>query len=1735
MSNTDLKAKNAVFPFVLEIQKYTHALILRPDERNGRIIPKPSPFGAPMDRHIAHRKVIRFIIAALVVGLLSPAITNAAPIPFIWIEAEQPGPGSFPTKPADAARPDWLSGGKWLFLHVEAKDVAKQLPPDGAVLKYPFTAPVDAKYEVWHRAGMEYVRSSFEWRIDGGEWVAIRPRDAKFQTIDLMELSTWNEVGWLRMGDQELKKGGHTLEIRIPQPKDAKGNPDRVLYASDCFCLSAGPFHPHSNFRPGELDRNAADEKAAKHVFAIPTSSTSNERSSVALEGMWEVCRHDEALPGPVAEPISGFPEEPRWKAIEVPSDKNTRPELLFAHRLWYRCRVDVPAGLAGRSFVLTFPQNSLNTTVVVNGVLCGFNKHPFVRFDVDVTKGIKPGQVNEIRVGIRDYWYAYSTSPTNPMKLREKFNLPPNFARMGFQDLAYPVWGAQQSGILVTPTLTAAGPTYSSDLFVKPSTAKKQLAVEVTVKNPHDQRAAGEVICEALDPTTKAVVKTLPAKNFAVSAGKDQLVEVVGEWADPKLWWPDAPHLYDLRTTIKIDGTPVDVRHTTFGFREWGSDGKHFTLNGIHWRGWNTATVNGNTADEWLANYRKTNQTTMRLCGATQGGPRPFFGMSPDDALDWMDRNGIPVRRCGILDGEAIGSMAVENDPELKKLHKSEIKMELMDNWVEQMAAQVKGERNHPSIQIWSIENEWLYINCINLYGGLMDQFEREVLRCAKVVQAVDPTRLVMTDGGSANKDQSMPVHGNHYVALENPGGMTAYPGLAYQSNPTGGGRGRWVWDEKRPRYLGEDFYFTGNHPELATIGGEAATTGKTGTLKACGLMLSILQQGYRWADYGAWDFYLGPTDADDSQWLYFASRVALCREWDWTFLSGKPVKRTIGIFNDTHYSDPITFRWELIVGGKKVGGESKEYPVAPGMREVVEIVLPIPAVEGRAEGELILALMVNGKEVFRDAKAVSILKPTATSARDRQSLAVYDPAGTVTAFLKASNIRFTSLAELKTLPDGVKVLLIGKNAIDTAESTSSRLAAFASSGRAVIVLEQNNPLKFQAIPAEMDTTQDDGRVGFIEDASHPAFRNLSDKDFFTWGLDERLYRNAYLKPTRGARSLLQCGDTLRNSGLAEVPTGKGVLLLSQLLIEEKLNDTAAAQQLLLNLIGYAERYEQVFRPVVAAVGGSPLLGKTLDSIGLKYDSATDPLAALKPGGVAIIAASPVNLKLLAENHTKVEEFTNAGGWIILNGLTPDGLAHYNHLVGWEHVIRPFKRERVTLPLTRRPIMGGVTGGDVAMYSSKQIFEWTAGNYVVDDEFTFVVDYDEIAPFCKSSFFAYGNIVGGFTNADGWPLIINFPLNKDRSPYDIVIDFPREETVTEFIWTGNMNYWPQTKIVLIFDGDEKGARSYDVQPNGEAQILRVDPPCKAKQMTLRIAGWQETPGKGPLIGIDNIKIRVKRPPEFFERVKPLVNDGGMIEYPRGKGGIVLCNLNFKETEEVPLNAIKKRSILAAMLRNLKAPFAAREVIAGANLDYVPIDLSKHATAFRDEKGWFGDKNFTFRNLPTGKQRLAGVSYDIYEFATSPVPTVVMLDGAGVPGKLPTEVKNIGVGRKADALFFLMTSRIDRRRNPDEVKKGVKFELARFVIHYADGKQDEMPVYAELQLENYRQKTPAAIPGAQVAWIRPYEGTDQSAVAYSIQWTNPRPTAEIKSIDLLPGKDKAGVPALLALTAAVAP
>ncbi|HSW00056.1 MAG TPA: hypothetical protein VLI39_07785 [Sedimentisphaerales bacterium] len=263
-----------------------------------------------------------------------------------------------------------------------------------------------------------------------------------------------------------------------------------------------------------------------------------------------------------------------------------------------------------------------------------------------------------------------------------------------------------------------------------------------------------------------------------------------------------------------------------------------------------------------------------------------------------------------------------------------------------------------------------------------------------------------------------------------------------------------------------------------------------------------------------------------------------------------------------------------------------------------------------------------------------------------------------------------------------------------------------------------------------------------------------------------------------------------------------------------------------------------------------------------------------------------------------------------------------------------------------------------------------------------------------------------------------------------------------------------------------------------------------------------------------------------------MLNLGAMLHYGKGPGGVVLCNLNLLENEAVPVNKAKKRTILATVLRNLKAPFAGKTVIAGADVDYTPIDVHTKATTYKDERGFFGDDSRTFKGLPQSRQRFAGVDYDIYEMPTSPVPQVLMLGGKGLPQELPGEITGIPVRCKADALFFLHAARLDQRMNDRDRREHKKFAISKYVVHYVDGQREEVPIYAEVDVEHYVQAGPKVLPGAQIAWSRPYEGSQDSAVAYAKQWNNPRSDVEIESVDMVYVDKERGVPALLAITAA---
>jgi hypothetical protein len=314
------------------------------------------------------------------------------------------------------------------------------------------------------------------------------------------------------------------------------------------------------------------------------------------------------------------------------------------------------------------------------------------------------------------------------------------------------------------------------------------------------------------------------------------------------------------------------------------------------------------------------------------------------------------------------------------------------------------------------------------------------------------------------------------------------------------------------------------------------------------------MLSEGWRWGEVAGWHFWMG--ESDGQYYNVWQPVVVLSRQWNWTWGSGETVERTLRVFNGTRHDDPITVGIDVLFDGESHFAEKRVFAVPAGEAETFTVRLPMPASDHRREGIFRLTASRGGEEIWRDEKPIALLAPAhgPKPGLPADQLVVIDPQGDTAAYLRTAEIPFTPIAWGAEVPDAARVVVVGHDAIPAGADTETTWLALATRGKRVLVLDQEHPLQFRAIPADLVTTRHVGRFGFSENLEHPAFRGLTQADFFTWGNDHILYRNVYRKGTRGGRSLFQCDNSLGFTALFESPIEDGLLVLSQLAIGGKL-----------------------------------------------------------------------------------------------------------------------------------------------------------------------------------------------------------------------------------------------------------------------------------------------------------------------------------------------------------------------------------------------------------------------------------------------------------------------------------------------------------------------------------------------------------------------------------------------------
>ena len=363
----------------------------------------------------------------------------------------------------------------------------------------------------------------------------------------------------------------------------------------------------------------------------------------------------------------------------------------------WYRKTITPPSEWKGRRVLLDFEGIMLVGDVYLNGVRVGGTDYGYVGFEIDVTRQLRYGQPNELKVKASTQnekssrWYTGGGLFRNVSMVATNRDLYLN---------RHPLYITTRQNRYVTVGVEM---TFASQA------KKAQLRLRIT--DPQ-----GRVVSE----TTEPVSRLTPSRSQEV-----RMKEV--EIANAQLWNTDHPNLYTAEVTLlREDGTATDSYAECFGIRtiETGPD---FGLK-----------LNGKKV--LLQGY--ANHHTLGALGAA-AYPRAI-----EKRLQLMKQFGInhvrtshnPYSRDFIRLCDKYGLLVVDELYDKWTNQHTGNRVPFMNHWAYDVTEWVKRDRNSPSVVLWSLGNE--------LQQDPNQPFNDFGVTCYKMMKAVlcryDSTRKV-------------------------------------------------------------------------------------------------------------------------------------------------------------------------------------------------------------------------------------------------------------------------------------------------------------------------------------------------------------------------------------------------------------------------------------------------------------------------------------------------------------------------------------------------------------------------------------------------------------------------------------------------------------------------------------------------------------------------------------------------------------------------------------------------------------------------------------------------------------------------------------------------------------------------------------------------------------------------------------------------------------------------------
>ncbi|MBM3475702.1 MAG: hypothetical protein FJX75_20750 [Armatimonadetes bacterium] len=1038
----------------------------------------------------------------------------------------------------------------------------------------------------------------------------------------------------------------------------------------------SGEYRLHVEARPAGAP--AAQPQVADQRLVVPPPGL---RVQMSLDGTWELATAEASLDAP---------PEGEWKPTTVPGriSDNTRQHF------WCRRQFEVPDSMTGKRLKLRFGAVNHEARVYVNGQLAGSHFGGNLPFEVDATEFVRPG-ANDLWVAVTS-WIAACTKP--PTSYEVKPFEHPGWSLLPPGTIIAPIGGDfRLTGIWQSVTLLAVDPVHLEDVFVQTSVRQHTVQATVTLRNESNQPRMVDLAADIADRGGPA--KTLPPARVSLAAGETKEVLLKAGWPDAHLWSLDDPHLYRLITSVTEEGKTLDRLGTRFGFRELWTDGPRFVLNGVPLKlfatsGWGMETWDAAYAH--IARMKRAGTRCMRL------HTQPW----QPHILDVADELGMLI----------VDEAAVYCYQQAYAVKDKRFWM----NYADHVRALARRDRNHPSLAMYSLENEIL------LCGGDAGAWETQLGRLADIVRETDPTRLITCEA-DLDPAGKMDVIGLHYPR-EYWSGFTLYPGKCWWMNEPVPYLGReWKWKRDKPLYIGEfDGGFMAWYPQYQAfwLGDEAYTSRGRFSLdwpssRARRELIKMEVDAYRYYGVAGLNPWFDADEVDVFGPQAYAPVAVSFVQRAHSFYSGQEILRCVIAHNDSLEPLRVTRSWGLTGPGAKPqsGSDAFRLPVCSAT-EVCVTGLRAPDVKQPTAVTLEVELK-QGARVVAQARQVFSIFPRPAAFAAPAGVYVYGSMGKAT-------VPARSLTDLAAAPADAKAVIIGAGALKAGEAPwAPKLAEFVAKGGTVLCLEQTEyPTDWLPVPVELDAKHST-TVAFVRAQGHPALAHVTDGDLryaFT-------IHGSLLKPARGNfRPLIDAGgirasiddmNGLSWAPLLELPHGKGRYLLCQLPLSEQAGVEPVADILLRDLVRYAATAppNETSRVALLADPDSSLK-RTLDGMGLVYDSVLGSLSgeSLAAHRVLIAGGGPAAWEAVRAQAAAFGDWVKQGGALWLNSLTPNEADVLAQLVGAPCELRTAEPQQVCLARAD-PLTMGMSNHELYWRDRPIWDQWTAMRKIMEWE----------------------------------------------------------------------------------------------------------------------------------------------------------------------------------------------------------------------------------------------------------------------------------------------------------------------------------------------------------------------------------------------------------------------------------